>query len=527
MLIDARTFANGHRVEADICLIGAGAAGIAIARELAKSQGRVALLESGGFEFDAKIQSLYEGENTGQPCIPLNASRLRYFGGSTNHYGGACRILDPIDFEAHDWLPGGGWPFTFKELAPFYTRAQDVFPGSRYGFEIDRWVGGTGFPLIGADSKRIDTKIWQFNPLRFGSVYREELVKAENIDVCLHTTALGFETERTGSRVKELRCAVPGGPRFTVASRIFILCCGGIENTRLLLIAKEDRTLAIDKGDILGRFFMDHIVVPNAAEFSPMPHGPTPRDLYVPSGLDGHWFRGALGVQDGLAREEHLQNVVFFIEQQLRPTGRGALSEIWNSLARGSIPERPGDALGRVFGNVGNRIDQVYRQLFNARSGIFNDLHPFESSRIEAFVEQAPNRESRVSLSNVRDSMGQRRAHLNWQFSKSDKRSLLRALEILGAELASLGVARIRVNLTADLDQWPDDQTAFCHHMGTTRMDVDAKNGVVDEHCRVHGVDNLYVASSSVYPSVGSAAPTLTIVALALRLADHLKREVG
>ena len=526
MLIDARTFSNGHLVEADICLIGAGAAGIAMAHELAKGKHRVVLLESGGFEYDTKIQSLYEGESTGQPCLPLDASRLRYFGGSTNHYGGACRILDPIDFETHDWLPGGGWPLTFNDLAPFNKRAQELFPASPYGFDTDTWVRGTGFPLIGADSKRIDTKIWQFNPVRFGTVFREELVTAANVTVCLNTTALGFEPERTGNRVKQLRCAVLGGPRFAVASRVFILCCGGIENTRLLLIAKEDRTLAIDKGDILGRFFMDHIVLPNAAEFLPMPHGPTPRDLYVPTGLNGHWFRGALGVHERLAREEHLQNIVFFIEQEFHPTGRGALAEIWNSLARGKIPERPGDALGRVFGNVGNRIDQAYREAFNARSGIFNELHPFESSRIEAFVEQAPNSASRISLSDVRDSLGQRKTHLNWQLSKSDKRSLLRALEILGAELASLGVARIRVNLTADLDQWPADLTTFCHHMGTTRMDVDARHGVVDEHCRVHGVDNLYVASSSVFPSVGSGAPTLTIVALALRLTDHLKREI-
>lgn len=525
MLIDARKFANGQRVDADICLIGAGAAGIALARELVKDRERVVLLESGGFEYEPEIQALYAGETTGLRYMPLDAARLRYFGGSTNHFGGASRILDPIDFEARDWLPGSGWPITHQELAPFYTRAQDVFPICPYGFDAERWIHGTGFPQIGADSQRIATKIWQFNPVRFGTVYRDELQSAANVSVCLHATVLGFEAERSGSRVKTLNCATPGGPRFTVASKIFILCCGGIENARVLLIAKEERALSFDRGNILGRYFMDHLVINNAAQFEPLRRGPTPRDLYVPSGLNGHWFRGVLSVREEVAKAEQLQSVAFFIDQQERPTGRAALAEIWTSLARGSLPERPGDAFGRVFGFAGERIDQAYRAAFHSKSGIFNELHAFEPSSIFAFLEQAPNRDSRVSLSEARDSLGQRRVHLDWRLSRSDKRSLLRSLEIVGAELARLGVARIKLNLNSDLDQWPDDLTTYCHHMGTTRMDRAARHGVVDEHCRVHGVDNLYVAGSSVFPTGGSAAPTLTIVALALRLADHLKRE--
>ncbi len=525
MLVDARKLPNGHRLEADICLIGAGAAGIAIAREFAKSSSKVLLLESGGFELDGQIQSLYEGETTGQPYEHrLAAARLRYFGGSTNHFGGACRILDPIDFESRNWLPGSGWPFSHQHLAPFYTRAQDVFQVSPYGFDTDVWVRGTGYPRIDVDSKQIVTRIWQQNPLRFGAVYRDELVKAPNVTVCLYATATGFETDGPKSRVRALRCAVPGGPSFTVASRAYVLGCGGIENARVLLLAKEDGSLAIDQGGVLGRFFMDHLVLHDAAEFSPMPRGPTPRDLYMSNGLNGHWFLGVLAVRDELAREERLQSVGLIIDQKERATGRAALREFWNSARQGRLPDQPGDALSRIFESVDDRIDQTVRRVFNARSGIFNNLHPFEPGVVSAYVEQAPNRESRVSLSDARDGLGQRRVALHWKLSRSDKRSVLRALEIFGAELARLGVARIRVKLTEDLDEWPERLTTHCHHMGTTRMDPDAKHGVVDEHCRVHGVENLYVAGSSVFPTVGSAAPTMTIIALALRLADHLKK---
>ena len=526
MLIDARTFPAGHSLEADICLIGAGAAGIAIARELAKSSAKVLLLESGGFDFDPDIESLYDGETTGYAYPhPLAFARLRYFGGSTNHYGGACRIHDPVDFEARDWLPGSGWPFSYQHLAPFSARAQQVFQISPDGFDTDVWVRGSGYPRIDADPKRLVTKIWQTNPLRFGSVYRGELVKAPGVTVCLYATVVGFDTDRGGSRVIKLRCGAPGGLRFNVASRVYVVCCGGIENARLLLIAKEERSLPIDKGGVLGRFFMEHLVIHEAAEFSPMPRGPTPRELYVPAGLNGYWFHGMLAVSDELARHEHLQSVTFLIDQPERPTGRAALSEIWSALRQGRLPERPGDALGRIFEGLDDRIDQMYRHTFNSRSGVFNKLHPFEPGTLSAYVEQAPNRESRISLTDARDGMGQRRVQLHWQLSRSDKRSLLRALEILGAELARLGVARIRVKLTQNLDEWPNDLTTHCHHMGTTRMDPDPKQGVVDEHCRVHGVENLYVAGSSVYPTVGSSAPTLTIVALALRLADRLKQE--
>jgi choline dehydrogenase-like flavoprotein len=161
MLIDARTLPHGSRLETDICLIGAGAAGITIAREFANGPARVLLLESGGFEIDGEIQAMYDGETSGQPYRPLIGARLRYFGGSTNHFGGACRILDPIDFEVRPWLPGSGWPIGFRDLAPFYVRAQQVFQVAPYGFETSEWVGRTGHPSIDADPTRMTTRIWQ------------------------------------------------------------------------------------------------------------------------------------------------------------------------------------------------------------------------------------------------------------------------------------------------------------------------------------------------------------------------------
>src|SRR5271163_1943823 len=139
MFIDLRSIPDGTEITTEICIVGAGAAGITLAREFNGSGMACALLESGGTDFDSKTQELYAGDNIGRPFLDLTTCRLRYFGGTTNHWGGWCLPLDPIDFEAREGLAYRGWPFGRFELYRWYRQAQDVCKIGPFDYAPEDW----------------------------------------------------------------------------------------------------------------------------------------------------------------------------------------------------------------------------------------------------------------------------------------------------------------------------------------------------------------------------------------------------
>jgi choline dehydrogenase-like flavoprotein len=150
---------------------------------------------------------------------------------------------------------------------------------------------------------------------------------------------------------------------------------------------------------------------------------------------------------------------------------------------------------------------------------------PVDHIDVTTRIDPAPNPASRITLSDERDALGQRRAQLDWRLDSLDKHSVNRTLEIMGAALGRAGLGRLQI-VSDDDTTWPEDIRGGWHHMGTTRMSDDPKQGVVDKHCQVHGISNLFVAGSSVFPTAGSGTPTMTLVSLALRLADRIKERM-
>jgi choline dehydrogenase-like flavoprotein len=262
-----------------VCIVGAGAAGITLARECIKQPFRVCLLESGGLDYNEDIQSLYQGENTGLPYYPLDASRLRYFGGTTNHWAGMCRPLDDIDFAARAWIPYSGWPFGRSHLDPFYARAHLICQLGSFTYDTGAWEtpDTPRFPL---SSDRVMTKITQQSPpTRFGQVYQDEIVRADNVITYLHANAVEVETADTAQTVTRLRVACLQGPQFWVAARQFILATGAIENARLLLLSNKAQSAGLgNQNDLVGRFFMEHpsfesgALLPSAAHLATALH---------------------------------------------------------------------------------------------------------------------------------------------------------------------------------------------------------------------------------------------------------------
>lgn len=496
MLIDARTLSGGTRVEADVCVVGAGAAGITLARDLLRSEGSVVLLESGGFRFDNEIQSLYAGEASGPLLEPendyLTATRQRYFGGTTNHWNGWCRPLDAEDFAEREWVERSGWPVEAADLAPFYERAAAVIG-------MPAWAepeADPSRPHLFAPGGAFETTFFQVRAARFGEQYRGLLGRSARARVITFANLTEIELNEAASRVEGLEVATLDGRTFGVRARAYVLAAGGVENARLLLASRRtvEHGLGNDR-DLVGRCFMEHprFRVGYLLSTDPVALKRTYSSFSVGR---GRLLRGLLRPSWEMQQRHRLLN---------------SLVMLWK------IPASSVPTLGREVAALSNEIA--------ALGGA--DGAPAEPQCAIAGVatEQSPSLASRVRLDDERDALGMPRAHLEWQLSDADVDSVRRTADLLAAELgASL---RGRLHLVRTEEQPWEDAAGSSHHMGTTRMHPSAEQGVVDPDGRVHGIGNLYVAGSSVFPTVGSSNPTLTIVAMALRLGRHLRHELA
>ena len=519
MFADGRQIPDGTVIETDLAIIGAGAAGIAIARELADSGISIALIESGGFEFDAETQALYEGEIAGVD-YPLTSSRLRYFGGTTNHWGGWCRPFEPIDFEERDWVPWSGWPVTREDLDPFYERAREVLQIRSPAFDnASAWEdGGKPLPLAGDE---VETRFFLYSPpTRMGKKYRPDIERAKNVTCYLHSNVTEIVASPNGAEVDRLDVATLSGVRFTVKPRACVLATGGIENARLLLLSNSVEKDGLgNRNGIVGRFFMEH------------PHVPSPATFLV-TGLDlvADWYRTYTKVETP-AGNVVMRGCLMFTEQYLRRTKRlGTVMTFAPShpiLAEDEPPAAGASDEERARAEEAAKRNAVFRSVLQlARS---TTASPASSNEVGwrlgvgCASEQEPNPASRVTLSDEKDALGLNRTKLAWRLKKSDADSLRGNLEAVARAFGGWGEGRVQI-LFPERDEWTEAEGWGNHHLGTTRMAADPKRGVVDAECRVHGISNLFVAGSSLFPTGSTVNPTLTLVALALRLSDHLKR---
>jgi choline dehydrogenase-like flavoprotein len=494
---DARSLPDGTEINTDLCIIGAGAAGISIAQEFANTKYEVTLLEAGGFEQEPAVQSLYKGMNTGLPYFPLHSARLRYFGGTTNHWSGWCSILDPIDFKERDWVPLSGWPLTLEDLKPFYRRAHPLCDLGRFSYNLDYWKEESEeFSGFNFEGPSLTTKVFKWSaPTRFGEKYRSEIVEAENITLWTHANVTEIETEETGKRATGLQIQCLNGKEHHAKARRYVLACGGLENPRLLLNSNRRRSNGIgNENELVGRYFMEHPHIVSAK--LELTEWPSP--AYLGGTREGGSPFALLALSEQEQRSHRTLNYAAFLE-----------------------PEKYDRSLPKWLYQVPN----VRGLEYYARSYLGDP----PTLRVSSRIEQRPNPNSRVLLDSETDSLGQPKIKLNWSLTEDEKRTISVANQTIGEVLGQRGLGRLQVMdwATDSVDSWPDSLRGGWHHMGTTRMSKSPQRGVVDPNCKIHSVENLYVAGSSVYPTSGTANPTLTLVALALRLSDHLKEQLS
>jgi choline dehydrogenase-like flavoprotein len=509
---DANNVPRDTTLRARVCIVGAGAHGITLARELAKTSHSVIVLESGGFDFSKPTQQLYEGTNTGLE-YNLGASRLRYFGGSTNHWAGQSRPLDPEDFEARHWVPNSGWPFTRAEVEPYYERAQVMCDLGPFNYDVDFWLGRMKGVRVLVNNDTIRTALFQIGPgTHFGMKYRRDIVKAGNIKLLLNANVVNVRVD--GKRVAGVDVKTLNGNQFQVDADIVVLGLGGIENARLLLASRTQQPAGLGNDhDLVGRYFMDHALV-SVGRLVLSDRAPDPalhffiglpftkagiRDL---PGLPPRQLLGQLSLTHRVTRKAQLPN--FSAALFAPPNGDETAGITQGDMDR---------FLAAVEGSTGLQRPVKEETLISGEV-----LHATTHFELTTNMEPTPYRDSRVTLTGDLDPLGVPRVNLHWAFDPDDYTSMERGIEIMAREIGRLGLGRIHRAPAALLAAKYGN-----HHMGTTRMHKHPKHGVVDAHGEVHGIHNLYVGGSSVYPSVGFSNPTLLVVALSLRMGDRLK----
>jgi choline dehydrogenase-like flavoprotein len=567
MFVDGRTIGDGEVLEADVAIVGAGAAGITLAMELDDAGMRVLLIESGDHRPETETQLLCRGENVGLPYFDLVGARLRFFGGTTNHWSGTCRPFEAFDLAEHEWIVGSGWPIGSSDLDPYYPRAGEICGLPSDEWSTEAWIERSSYPPLPLDPARVETRVAQnarARRRRFSRNYREDLDDAA-ARVILNTNLAEVRVGERADVVSGLRLRTLTGNEFRARARAYVLAAGGIENPRLLLASTSRFPAGIGNGeDLVGRYFLEH---PRFIGATFVPFDPE-IDLrfYLPHDAGNSRITGYLSLPEAVREAEELSDIQFRLEPRFpayydreigeedlaalrRLTGRAEddyefpedvsdLLEDANRVAGdltswrrflafgGPLPVPVPEAAATAVGDAERRaalIPEVFGDIATILFGESIGRIPVEAVDVTTRIDPTPNPDSRVRLGPDRDALGMQMVELDWQLSSADRSSVVRATELLGAELGRAELGRLRLTISEDDAAWPPDLDGGWHHMGTTRMHDDPRQGVVDRDCRVHGMRNLYVAGSSVFTTAGSATPTMTIVALALRLADHLR----
>jgi hypothetical protein len=487
----------------DVCVIGGGPAGITLARRLAARGLAVALMEAGGLEWSEESQAVAAGESVGLRFPDLDVARLRYLGGSSGHWNGLCRPLDPADFAPRPANPGSGWPITRADLDPYAAEAHEI---------LDLVPIEDGSDAAEADAggfRRVH--YFRSAPTRFGEKYLDALTAADRIALGIHANLVDLRLDDGLATVTQaiFKGYAAGDPGFAVRARAFCLCCGGIENARLLLNFRSQVPAGIgNANDLVGRYFNDHPGTPpplGEIVFTAAP--PAESQFFAPT--------------EALVAEQGTLPMLLRINYQVRrplPLGK----ELARSLSC-NIPfaDRLTDA---VLGDslqcgLGGGVEDWWHS---------RDPERYPWGRVVLNAEAALNPDSRVTLSDALDAFGMNRARLDWRVSPVDDKGFRETTLAFATWLAETDVGRMRIydwvlaDTPIETGSRESESMSSFHHMCTTRMSADPAAGVVDADCKVHGLSNLYIGGSSVFANPGFVNPTYTIVQLALRLGDHL-----
>ena len=525
---------DANHLEFDIVIVGTGPASLPIIDRLARRKISIGVIESGTERLEDETQQLNDIDNVGHAIRQEYINRLRMLGGTSNIWPGRCMPLDPIDFETRAWIPDSGWPISYCEYAEYLPESAEILglpgrfvPGSNGNLDpsVAEWHGRLFAP--GGFSHK--TALWAKKPFRAWEYYRERFKRAENTTVLCSTTIIGLIFDQSGENLAHIVGSTLIGKKIRVTGKIFVFAMGGIENARMLLLAKQQNNHARFPDSSVGRYFMDH---PRAVFGQIELQRNIDLRQYLSVPVAGGLVQAGLGLSDVLQNEKALLNSYVYFE-----TGHSKLVEnSYNSSVQ--VMKRilrKGYAGSRLKLNRLPSVQDLIYQL-TPREILPHDLYRlycqgrrFVKTHARKLVlvnhcEQIPNRNSRVSLSNRTDRFGNPLPKLDWRMDSREIETIVFLQNKIKKWVEDNKIGK----MTTDAN----DLTEECfldasHHIGTTRMGTNPETSVVDQNLKLHGIRNVYMAGSSVFPTGGSANPTWSIVALSLRLAYHLVRNRG
>jgi choline dehydrogenase-like flavoprotein len=545
MILNANKITSKDTLKCDLCIVGAGAAGITLALEFADSNIDVILLEAGNISNSGKSQQLYQGSVTDRlRHLPTDQARYRQLGGTTSMWGGRCLPYDQIDFDKRSYVPYGNWPIDRQQLDPYYVKAHTYCQCGDFKYTIKDAIPNAIPEMIPGfkDGDLVSTTIERWSPpTHFGKVYKSRLENAANIRVFLNAVATDIETNENGDHATGLTVHTYQDNSFKINAKNIVLAGGGFEVTRLLLNSNKIHKKGIgNHSDWLGRGYMPHI------------HGVISRikfndDLPIVFGYEqdasGVYCRRRLWPSEASQKKHKILNAYFLLDRPLLgdPDHGNALLSL-AFLTKRLKKQDAGEDIGTgKFGLYWSHI----KNILTGSAGIISVLPQFSRKRFlqnrripslllkpknNAFslyfqTEQVPNRDSRITLSNEKDRFGLSRINVDFKISAFDVASVHKTHQLIGDELKKQGLGELTFNSDNPIEDIRNCHAVMGHHIGTTRMSSDKKEGVVDENCQVHDVANLFIASSSIFATSSQANPVLTTVALTIRLADHLKKQ--
>lgn len=537
MLVDARTLTEASVIRSDICIVGAGPAGVAIATELTKSGLKVAILESGPLDEDrAEL-----GQPAESTVFPDNMGlwTTRQFGGNANRWhvnAGAgpnyLRLmpLSVADMEKRPGMADSGWPIGRADLDPYYARTQRWFELSDRGYAGAQWADAKA-PELALEGTGLQTAMYQFADRHVVTHrYRALLEASENITVYYNATASRIDTDEGGEKVTRVRALSAPGQTIDFIADTFVLALGGLATPQLLLASNEQQEAGVgNANDVVGRYFMDH----------PLLFGGTfvPSDrklidamaLYDLRRIDDLSAMAHLQLTDAALRTQPIAHISGMLYPRRAMSKRREAGFEASQRLRIAVRKKeawsPRDLFTMALGidGVGQQFyDRLFSPIANVGVGGWTDksdpAERFTHFEVLHQAEQAPHHDNVVRLSDERDPLGQRRVEINWRWHDEDREMVVRAQDVMAESIRKAGLGEFRIKRPFEIKT-----SSTTHFMGSARMHADAKKGVVDANLQVHGMRNLFISGSSVFTSGGYANPTLTIVALSLRLADHLK----
>lgn len=566
MIIPGDDFPDDASLSADLAVVGAGPAGIAVALEVAAQGFSVILVESGYETANPDAQKLAEAAGwDGSLHAPMSLSVRRQLGGTSTIWGGRCVPYDRIDFETRDYISRVNWPVTYDELFQYYQRAcgwlgcgRPAFDGTCMGHLPPAIVPG----LMDGTVSSASFERWTVSG-NFAHKYGEALKRSQRVRVITGLTCTEVATGPGAQRADGLICCTLIGKRVTIQARAHVLACGGLETTRLMLASRDLNGRALgDHSGHLGRWYMGHVggVIARVRFRTP----PRATVYGYERDIDGTPVRRRFSIAGDVQLKHGLPNTIGFLANpdMADPRHRNGILSLAHLALHSPLGERlapaaqrarvaeeglpeghpPGladsstvrphlaniirDAPSVVGFAVGSGMRRV-RARGHKVPGLFTAYSGENCYRFQYHGEQIPNRQSRVTLADERDAVGMSRLKIDLKFSQQDIDGILRCHEIWDEYLQKEGRGCLEY-LSKEPDQvaW-GELGAGTHQLGITRMSARPEDGVVDKHLAVHGFTNVFVASSSVMLTSGQANPTFMVMVLALRLADHLGRYLG